>query len=150
MSAETNTRPSKGARWGWGLLLVLSLLLVLNGIALYFISASPSTFEQDTGVAYEEVRDAFPTVAEQVIQEGRTLSVLLAVIGLMAAVASWAGFRSGSRWAWAITGILLAMLVFFVLRFMVFGGRADIGGFYLVLALIALVGQVLSGRRLAN
>lgn len=150
MSSEGASRPSNGARWGWGILLVLSLLLALNGIALYFISASPSTFEQDTGVTYEEVQAAFPSVAEQVIREGQLLSVLLAVIGLMAAVASWAGFRRGSRWAWTITGILLAMLAFFAVRFFLIDARADIGGFYLALALIALVGQVLSGRSLAG
>lgn len=148
MSADLATIPSRSAKWGWGILLALSLLLVLNGVALYFISASPSTFEQDTGVSYEEVQEIFPTVADQVIREGQLLSVLLSVIGLMAAAASWAGFRRGSRWAWGITGILLAMLAFFALRFLALDSRPDIGGVYLVLALIALVGQVLSGRGL--
>lgn len=150
MSKNTGAQRSRGARWGWGILLVESAVLVLNGIALYFISGSPSTFEGDTGVALEEVRAAFPSVAEQIIREGQLISVMLIVVGLMSAVAAWAGFRRGHRWAWAITGIMLAMLVYFAVRFMLFDARADIGGFYIVLALVALVGQVLSGRRLAD
>lgn len=148
MTDEARKAPARGSKWGWGILLALSLLLAGNGAALYFISASPSTFEQDTGVTFEEVQAVFPSVAEQVVQEGQTLSVLLAVLGLMAAVASLAGLRRRSRWAWAITGILLAMLVYFSVQFLVFRGRPDIGGFYLVLALLALAGQVLSGRSL--
>lgn len=143
-AALTQTR---GARWGWALLLVVSALVVLNGVALFFISSSPATFEQDTGVAYQEVAAEFPTVAEQVQREGQTIATLLAAIGLMAAAASWSGFRNGGRWAWTVTGILLLLLTYFVLRFLLVDGRADIGGLYLVLGFLALVGQVLTSRQ---
>ncbi len=37
-------------KWGWGILIALSALLVLNGVGMYFLSASPTIFEQGTGV----------------------------------------------------------------------------------------------------
>lgn len=148
MSAESIPTPSNSSKWGWGVLLVLSILLVLNGVALFIMSSSPTMFEQDTGVSYEVVAGEFPTVAQQVVNQERVISTMLAVVGLMASVAAWTGFRRGERWAWTITGILVVMLVVFAVVFLGVAGRVDIGGFYLVLALIALVGQVLAGRRM--
>lgn len=150
MNEQQIQQPSGRARWGWRVLLVLGILLLLNGVALYFISAAPGTFEQDTGVAYIEVAAVFPSVAEQVVREGQTLAVLLAVVGLMAGLASWEGLQTGSRHAWLVTGVLLLMLAYFAVRFLLIDGRADIGGFYLVLAIINLVGQVLSGSQLSS
>lgn len=141
-------RPSKGQRMGWWILIGISLLLALNGVALYFISASPVTFEQDTGVAYQEVQAVFPSVAEQLVREGQISSLELAAVGLMAAVAAWTGLQKASRWAWVITGLLLAMLLMIGIRLMVFDIRVGIGVFYIVLASIALAGQILSGRNL--
>lgn len=142
---EAADRP-KGAKWGWGILIGVGILLALNGVALYFISASPMTFEQDTGVSLAEVQAQYPTVAQQVVREGQIVATLLTVIGLMTGVAAFAGLREGSRWARLTVWVLLAMLVLFVIQFLIVGNRADIGGTYLVLAVIVLVGQLLARR----
>ena len=92
---HVSSRPNV-AKWSWGILLVVSALLVLNGVALYFISASPTTFEQDTGVSMAAVRQAFPTVADHVVREGQIISVLLASMGLMAVVVALEGYRVGN------------------------------------------------------
>lgn len=146
MSTEAGYTPTKGAKWGWRILLILSLLLAANGVGLYFISASPATFEQDTGFSYAEVHQTYPSVAEQIVREGQTLGTMLVVVGLMAAIASYAGLRQGSLWAWWVTGVLLVMLAYFGVRFLIMEDRADIGGFYLGLTVWALAGQLLARR----
>lgn len=131
-------------RWGWGILIALSALLALNGVGLYFMSASPAIFKQDTGVPMAEVRQAYPTVADQVVREGQNISLLLAGFGVMALVVALEGFRHASRWAWNATWVLVAWLVVGGLQALVIGGRLDIGGFYLAFAGVALVGQLLA------
>lgn len=149
MAAGEGTASTKAGRWGWWIWIVVSALLALNGVGLYFFSDNPTVFEQDTGVSYAEVHAAYPSVAEQIVREGQTISILLTVVGLMAGTASLAGLRRRARWAWWVTGIVLAMLAYFVVRFTVFQGRADIGGYYLGIAVVALAGQLLSRRGLA-
>lgn len=136
----------KSTRVGWWIWLVLSAFLALNGVALYFISANPTTFEQDTGVPYAEVEQAYPSVAEQIVREGQTISAMLVVVGLMAGIAAFAGLRHGSSWAWWSVAVVLAMLAYFSVRFLAVEGRPDIGGFYGGAALLGLIGQVLARR----
>jgi hypothetical protein len=143
----TQTRTQK---WGWGALLVISALLALNGVGLYFISASPSTFEQDTGVPIDEVREAFPSVADHVVREGQIISILLAGLGLLALMVALAGYRQGSRWAWNTMWVLVGLLAVLTVWTIAVGGRFDIGGFYLVMAVVTLAGQLLAGRGMAG
>ena len=147
MSESETKTVEKTQKWGWGILLVVSALLALNGVALYFISASPSTFEQDTGVSMAEVQQAFPTVADYVVREGQITSMLLAALGTLALVVALGGYRNGSRWAWNAMWVLAGALAAFSAGFALAAGRLDIGGFYLVLAAVTLVGQLLARKQ---
>jgi hypothetical protein len=142
--ARREQAQSRNAKWGWGILVAISAMLLLNGVALYFISASPTTFEQDTGVPMAEVRRAFPTVADQVVRGGQAVSILLAGFGLLALIAALSGYCYAPRWAWNATWAFTGTLAAFFIWAMIAGGRLDIGGFYLFLAAAALVGQVLA------
>ena len=135
---------SRVSKWGWGILLAISVLLVLNGVSLFFISASPDTFEQDTGVPMSEVSQAFPTVVDEVVGAGQNLSILLAGIGLISLMVAWEGFRRQTRWAWNTLWVLAATLLVAGLKSVLLDGRLDIGGLYLVLAVVTLVGQLLA------
>ena len=141
---------SRAASWGWGILLVISALLVLNGVALFFVSASPSTFEQDTGVPMSEVRQSYPTLVDQVVGEGQNIAILLAGIGLTNLMVAWEGFRHRSRWAWNTLWVLVATLAAAGLKVMLLGGRVDIGGLYLAFAVVMLAGQLMARRGLAS
>lgn len=140
---------SRAASWGWGILLVISALLVLNGVALFFISAGPSTFERDTGVPMSEVREMFPAVVDEVVGAGQNLSILLAGIGLITLMLAWEGFRRRSRWAWNTLWVLFGTLAVVGLKSALLGGRPDIGGLYIGLAAVTLVGQLLASRGLS-
>ena len=150
MSSMVPRTVAKTQKWGWGILIVVSALLALNGVALYFISTSPATFEQDTGVPISEVRQAFPTVADHVVGEGQTISMLLASLGLLAFVVALGGYRDSPRWAWNAMWVLVGMLAVFSIVFLLFASRLDIGGFYVALAGVTLVGQLLARKGLAT
>ena len=147
MSNSRESVQSRTSKWGWSILVLVSALILINGVALYFISASPSTFEQDTGVSMSEVRQTFPSVADHIVEQGKLISFLLAAFGLLALVVAIEGFRHGPRWAWSATWVLVAMLTGIFVLTLVVGGRLDIGGFYLSLAAIAFAGQLLARRR---
>jgi hypothetical protein len=144
----SNASPArrKAAKWGWGILIAVSAVLVLNGAALYFMSASPSIFQQDTGVPMAEVREAYPTVADQVVREGQNVAILSAAFGALTLTVALEGLRNGSRWAWNATWVLVAWLVVGGFQSLVVNGRLDIGGFFLATAAVALVGQLLARR----
>lgn len=115
----TPTR-STASRLGWGILLVLTGLLGLNGVVLYL-------FIVDTHVE-------------------RTIGVILTAFGVMALTVALEGFRHGTRWAWQTTWLVplsLAAIGLHSLR----GDRADVSAFYLGLAAVALAGQLLARER---
>lgn len=111
------------AKWGWSILLALSVILALNGITLYFFIADSHLMQ--------------------------TVSVMEIGLGLLALVVALEGFRHGSRWAWNATWVLVALLATVGFHILI-GGQSGVSLWYLSLAAGALVGQLLAGRGLAN
>jgi hypothetical protein len=106
--------------WGWRILVGLSGLLLLNGVALYLFV--------DT-------------------QTERTIGVLLAAFAAMGLMVTLEGLRHGTRWAWTTTWVMVGSLTAVGLH-MLRGDRIDLVLFYIFLAGVALVGQLLAGRSL--
>jgi hypothetical protein len=109
---------SRTSKLGWGILLGLSALLVLNGITLYAFIA-----------------------AEQ------TVGILVAGMGLFGLALSQSGYRSRSRRIWKMTWILTAVLLVLAINITLVG-ETLVGLFYMILTGIALLGQALAGREL--
>ena len=107
------------ATWGWRILVGVSGLLVLNGVGLYL-------FIVDTQVE-------------------RTLGLLLVAFGAVSLAVSLEGLRHGTRWAWTTTWVVVGSLTAVGLH-MLRGDRVDLVLTYLVLAGVALIGQLLAGR----
>jgi hypothetical protein len=117
-TAETKTQ-SRISKLGWGILTGISALLVLNGAALYFFIAE--------------------------MQEERTTAIMLSGFGLLALAVALQGFRTGSRSAWNATWVLVTLLVVIGVHILLTGNMV-VGPFYLSLAAITLLGQLLAGR----
>src|SRR3972149_8749152 len=128
MNDDSQRPRTRAQRWGWGIVIAVSALRVLGGAGLYFLSASPTVFEQDTGVPMAEVRQTYPTVVEQVVREGQNISILLAGFGLLALAVAVEGFRHGSPWAWNAAWILVAWLVGGGFQAFLMGGALYFGG----------------------
>jgi hypothetical protein len=112
---------SRTSKLGWGILLGLSALLVLNGIALYAFIAAES--------------------GEQ------TVGILVAGMGLFGLALSQSGYSSRSRRIWKMTWILTAVLLALAINITLVG-ETLVGLFYMILTGIALLGQALAAREL--
>lgn len=107
------------ATWGWRILVIVSALLILNGVGLYAFIVETHT--------------------------ERTIGVLLAAFGALSLVVALEGLRSGTRWAWNTMWVVVASLVA-VGAHTLRGDRLDVPATYLVLAAVALVGQILARK----
>lgn len=131
-------------QWGWGILLVISALVGLNGAGWFFMGPSLATFEQDTGIPLPEFRAAYPAAAELLALQARNTAILLMGLGLAALAAVLAGRRGEAEWlrraGWAFVATLLGV------GLSELAAGAVFGLVYLGLGVIALVGQLLAGE----
>lgn len=142
---------SRAAKWGWGLLLLLSALLALNGVGWFLTgpSISLASIEQDTGMSVSEFRQAYPTVADSIAVNARQVAIWFMSFGILALLVALEGFRRGSRWAWYAAWVLVAAPAAVGLNELVEGGAA-FGLAALGLGAIGLLGQILAGREVAE
>ncbi|MGD8751783.1 MAG: hypothetical protein PVG14_10200 [Anaerolineales bacterium] len=148
----TNVRTrsqSRTAKWGWGVLLALSALLILNGVIWFFLGGSLPTFEQDVGVSLDEFRQAYPTIADYAATQSRQVAIWFVTAGLLALSVAWQGFQHRSRWAWNTTWILVGALAAIGINALA-RGELPYGSMMVVLSAIALVGQLLTREELAS
>jgi hypothetical protein len=120
IETKSKTRFSKV---GWGIHLVVTGLLVLNSVILYFYIAGA--------------------------REEQTTAILLGGLGLLAWVVALEGYRQHSRFAWNAAWVLVGALSVIGIHITVLG-EPSVGVFYLSLTGITLLGQLLAGSSLEN
>lgn len=132
------------AKWGWGILLVVSSLLALNGLGWFFAGPnnSISNIAQEIGVSTTEFTEAYPAAAAAIEGTARQVAIWFVAFGLLALLVVVEGYRHGSRWAWNAAWVLVAVQVAI--------GAIELGGIFgyimLGLAAVTLVGQILAGK----
>ena len=146
-------RGPRSATWGWRILLVTASLIALNGVSWIFFG--PDAVVADTaeniGVPVTEFEESYPAAVDEITVVQYQVATYLIAIGAMGFLAALAGYRLRNRWAWHITWVLVAIPVALVAGGLVAG--FGMGGFLAVmlpLALIALIGQLLSGTDLGK
>ena len=144
MTVIAHRRP-RSARWGWGLLSTLCVLLILNALWLFTAVGTPGVFEADTGVSASEFRSAYPGVADELAGRGRTIAVLLAGLATLALAVTITGMRTGAPGARSCLWVFAAALAAVATNALA-GGRADVGSFYAAWAILAATGVLLTGR----
>ena len=146
--AKREGEQSKTAKWGWGILLVVSALLILNGAGWFFMGGSLATFEQGTGVSLAEFRQAYPTVAHSIAVNARQVAIWFMAFGALALLVALEGYRHGSRWAWNAAWVLVAAPAAVGINVLA-GGESAFGFGIMAVAAVALAGQLLARRGLA-
>lgn len=109
---------SRLATWGWGILVAVSAVLILNGAGLFLFIADTQIF--------------------------RTAAIVLAGLGLLALAITLDGFRHRTQHAWNSSWLLVAVLAVLAIHITV-GGERDVAIWHAILAATALAGQLLAG-----
>lgn len=143
------SKRSRVANWGWGILLVIASLFALNGVSWIFVGPDTvlSNMAEDISMSVDDFRQTHPAAVDEITVNQYQVAIYLVAIGAMGLSAALAGYRRRERWAWRTTWILVAMPAALVV-----GGLAagyEVRGFLammLLLALIALTGQLLAGK----
>lgn len=130
---------SRLAKLGWGILLVISVLLALNGVFWFFFGP------QQVGVSLEEFGQVNPNMARQMATNARQVAIWYLAFGLLALLITLEGLRHRSRWAWYATWVLVAVLAAIGMLY-----RDGFGVYLLGLVPIALIGQLLAGKGLSS
>lgn len=143
MTTGTREKP-KVARWGWGILLVVTALLILNGLAWLFVGPEIELDEMAAALAMptSEFEQTHPAAVDFVVRQTRQVAVWYVSFGLLALFVILAGFRRGAHWAWKAGWVLVAALAAVGLEQLV-GGGASFAYAMLALAGITIIGQLL-------
>ncbi|HEX6299771.1 MAG TPA: hypothetical protein VF148_04840 [Acidimicrobiia bacterium] len=144
MTTETRESP-KVARWGWGILLAVTALLILNGLAWLFVGPDVEVDEMATALRMHasEFEQAHPAAVDFVARQTRQVAVWYIAFGLLALFVILAGSRRSARWAWKAGWVLFAAPAAVGLVQLV-GGGASFAYAMLALAGITLIGQLLA------
>lgn len=142
---------SRAAKWGWGILLVMSALMMLAGI-FWYMELPEMTLEniaERTSLEPDGFMVGEPSAFDVITLVTRNSSVYAVALGFFALLVAWQGHRYGSRWAWTTMWILVAAFTAIAVNFTLAAGRIYAPSFGLfAFAVIALVGLLLARRGL--
>jgi len=145
MNDKSGVALGESANWGWVLVFVVAAVRTLGGLMLLLFSG-PATFEGDTGIAWSELNDVYPTVATQFSTAQQAALIGSLAIGLFSLAIAYFALRDGQRWAWWILWILPASLLPSILSLAQMGEQAWVAVFGGLVALLAAVGLLISYR----
>jgi hypothetical protein len=153
MNDDQKSSSSRAARWGWGILLGLSALLILAGIFWY--TELPAMALDNIAERMSLEPDGFmvgePSAFDIITLVTRNSSAYAVALGFLALLVAWQGYRNGSRWAWTAMWVLAATFTAVAANFTLAAGRLYAPGLGLfVFAAIALVGLLLARQGLAR
>ena len=129
----------------WMVLFGLGILLILNMLFLIFMGGSGDQFEADTGIAWAEVDEAYPSVTALVAGQERLLGIGYLGFALFATVIAFGPYRRGERWGWNAMWILPAIMGLTAVMMFAFGS-VGIGGWYAFLTLVPAVTLLVARR----
>lgn len=147
--AKSQVRMSK---LGWGILLVVSSLFILDGMVWFFVGPTVmmNYVTQIGGAPLSQMIQNLTPVAAHFARNTRQVAIWLISFGLMAFIITLEGYRYGSRWAWNATWmIVLAPALVGLLYLPGVPLAFDNLGMFLFAA-VALVGQLLAYRGLST
>lgn len=149
----TDSKPAdqrKTAKWGWGILLLVSLLMALNGVTWFFFgpARAPTYMAQVAGMPEEEFTQRFPELVTVLARPRRQVAIWYTAFGLLAFIVARDGFRHGTRWVWSATWLVVVVPFAIGLVYHTPGVLGD-WAFLLPFGLLALIGQLLARPRAA-
>jgi hypothetical protein len=150
-----NNGPENGrtrtVKWGWGILLGVSVLLTLAGISWYF--SLPQMALENIAEFTSMDPDGFmlgePSGFDVIALIARGYGVGYAALGIMSALVALEGYRNGTRWAWMVMWVLVAAFTAITGVFILAGETYALSLGILGLAVMALGGLLLARKDLS-
>lgn len=141
---NATTEKPRVARLGWGVLLAVTALLILNGLGWLFVGPDMEVDEMAgaLGMPATEFEQTHPAAVDLVARQTRQVAVWYIAFGLLALFVILAGFRRSGHWAWKAGWVLVAAPLAVGLVQLV-GGGASFAFAMLALAGITLIAQLL-------
>lgn len=128
-------------RMGWILVFAVAFLQTIGG-AFQLLGNRQVVFEADTGVAWSELSQAFPTVATQFAMNNQASLVGATAVGLFSMAVAYFALRAGQRWAWFAMWIMPAYMTPGIISLAGTENQAAfavLGGVFVLLAAIGLL-----------
>lgn len=144
---NTQTRVQKA---GWAILLIISILMVLNGVTWFFSGpeVNVSSTASRTATSPEEFGVLYPEAVKHLSRNARQMAVWFAAAGWMASIAAREGLRRGSRLAWNVTwGVPAVLIAIGLIYTLGVGGLGFANLGFGTLGIVAFVGQLLARPR---
>lgn len=138
-----NSHTARG-RVGWVLLIIVSGLLVVDGIVWFFIGPGITWFQDVTGVPLSTFQDQYPLVADHMAASARQVAIWMIAFGVLALAIGVEGFRHSSRPAWMLGWIVAGFLAILAVNYAFAGENAPVLGIFFGGALLSAVGLLLT------
>lgn len=148
MGTTQEYRQTRTARWGWGILLVMSTLLILAGTGWYFSlpEMALENISERTNLGPDGFMLGKPSAFDIITLIARGYGAGYAVLGLMALLVALDGFRNGRRWTWMAMWVLVLAYAAIAVIFLLAGETYALSLGVLSLAVITVVGQLLARK----
>jgi len=143
---------SRAARWGWGILLGVSALLILVGLNWYFglPEMALENIAERTSLEPDGFMVGKPSAFDIITLIARGYGAGYVALGLMALLIALEGYRNGTRWAWRIMWVLVLAYTAIAGIFLLAGETYVLSFGVLAFAVIAVVGLLLSSKKLGG
>lgn len=142
---------TRTARFGWGILLGVSILLTLAGIG-WFTSLPQMALEniaERTSLEPAEFMLGEPSAFDVITVIARGYGVGYAALGLLALLVALEGYRNGTRWAWTAMWVLVVAYAAIAGIFILAGETYALSLGILSFALATVAGLLLARKDLS-
>jgi hypothetical protein len=147
MGTNRENGRTKTAKWGWGILLGMSVLLILAGIGWYFglPEMALENIAERTSLEPDGFMVGKPSAFDIITLIARGFGAGYTALGLMALLVALDGYRNSTRWSWMVMWVLLLAFAAIAGIFLLAGETYALSLGVLSLAAITLVGLLLAG-----
>jgi len=148
MGATQEYRQTRTAKWGWGILLVMSAILILAGIGWYFSlpEMALENISERTSLEPDGFMVGKPSAFDIITLIARGYGAGYAVLGLMALLIALDGYRYGRRWTWMAMWVLVLAYAAIAVIFLLAGETYTLSFGVLALAGVAMAGLWLARK----
>jgi hypothetical protein len=152
MGTNRENMRSKTAKWGWGILFIMSALLILAGIGWYFglPEMALENIAERTSLEPDGFMVGKPSAFDIITLIARGYGAGYAVLGLMALLVALEGYRNGTRWAWMAMWVLVLAYATIAGIFLLAGETYALSLGVLAFVLVTVVGLPLARKGLSG